>query len=59
MIGTLGLKQNPSGRISFRMFAGTDIKSGISEAVVSGSTKSNLFGYGYRDGQKNKYWLFI
>lgn len=52
MIGTLGLKQKPSGRISFRMFAGTDIKSGISEAVVSGSTKSNLFGYGYRDGQK-------
>lgn len=52
MIGTLGLKQKPSGRISFRMFAGTDIKSGISEVVVSGSTKSNLFGYGYRDGQK-------
>src|SRR5690625_1125329 len=53
MIGTLGLKQNPSGRISFRMFAGTDIKSGISEAVVSGSTKSNLFGYGYRNGERN------
>lgn len=52
MIGTLGLKQQPSGRISFRMFAGTDIKSGISEAIVSGSTKSNLFGYGFRNGQK-------
>lgn len=50
IIGTLGLKQQPSGRISFRMFAGTDIKSGISEAVVSGSIKSNLFGYGYQDG---------
>lgn len=65
MIGTLGLKQNPSGRISFRMFAGTDIKSGISEAVVSGSTKSNLFGYGYRNGErisigcsyKGKIWM--
>ena len=52
MIGTLGLKQNPSGRISFRMFAGTDIKSGISQATISGSTKSNLFGYGFRNGKK-------
>ncbi|GMR71068.1 hypothetical protein NUITMVRA1_17460 [Aerococcus viridans] len=65
MIGTLGLKQKPSGRISFRMFAGTDIKSGISEAVVSGSTKSNLFGYGYQGGgrisigcsYKGKVWM--
>jgi len=65
MIGTLGLKQQPSGRISFRMFAGTDIKSGISKAVVSGSTKSNLFGYGYQDGErisigcsyKGKVWM--
>ncbi|MCM3575513.1 DEAD/DEAH box helicase family protein [Mesobacillus subterraneus] len=65
MIGTLGLKQQPSGRISFRMFAGTDIKSGISEAVGSGSTKSNLFGYGYQDGgrisigcsYKGKVWM--
>lgn len=65
MIGTLGLKQKPSGRISFRMFAGTDIKSGINEAVVSGSTKSNLFGYGYQDGgrisigcsYKGKVWM--
>lgn len=65
MIGTLGLKQQPSGRISFRMFAGTDIKSGISEAVVSGSTKSNLFGYGYQGGErisigcsyKGKVWM--
>ena len=65
MIGTLGLKQTPSGRISFRMFAGTDIKSGISEAVVSGSTKSNLFGYGYQGGErisigcsyKGKVWM--
>ncbi|MGM1023698.1 MAG: DEAD/DEAH box helicase [Bacillota bacterium] len=52
MIGTLGLKQQPSGRISFRMFAGTDIKSGISEAIVSNSTKSNLFGYGYHGGER-------
>ncbi|QPQ35782.1 DEAD/DEAH box helicase [Lysinibacillus sp. JNUCC-52] len=52
MLGTLGLKQQPSGRISFRMFAGTDIKSGINEAIASGSTKSNLFGYGYQDGGK-------
>ncbi|HBI1783215.1 TPA: DEAD/DEAH box helicase family protein [Enterococcus faecalis] len=52
MIGTLGLKQVPSGRMSFRMFAGTDVKAGISEAIVSGSIKSNLFGYGFQDGNK-------
>ena len=52
MIGTLGLKQLPSGRISFRMFAGTDIKAGISEAVYSSSTTSNLFGYGFKYGNK-------
>jgi superfamily II DNA or RNA helicase len=65
MIGTLGLKQKPSGRISFRMFAGADIKTGISEAVASGSTKSNLFGYGYQNGErismgcsyKGKIWM--
>ncbi|MCY9387886.1 DEAD/DEAH box helicase family protein, partial [Bacillus haynesii] len=65
MIGTLGLKQKPSGRISFRMFAGADIKAGISEAVASGSIKSNLFGYGYREGErisigcsyKGKIWM--
>lgn len=65
MIATLGLKQVPNGRISFRMFAGTDIKSGINEAVSSGSTKSNLFGYGYQLGErisigcsyKGKIWM--
>lgn len=52
LIGTLGLKQQPSGRISFRMFAGADVKNGINEAIKSVSTKSNLFGYGYRNGQR-------
>lgn len=65
MIGTLGLKQVPNGRVSFRMFAGTDIKSGITEAVTSSSTKSNLFGYGFKNGKrisigcsyKGKVWM--
>ncbi|MFZ4846742.1 DEAD/DEAH box helicase [Enterococcus casseliflavus] len=52
MIGTLGLKQVPSGRMSFRMFAGTDVKAGINEAISSGSIKSNLFGYGFQEGNK-------
>lgn len=52
MIGTLGLKQIPSGKTSFRMFAGTDVKAGISESIVSGSIKSNLFGYGFQNGNK-------
>lgn len=52
MIGTLGLKQIPGGNVSFRMFAGVDVKKGISEATSLGSIKSNLFGHGYRDGNK-------
>lgn len=65
MIGTLGLKQQPSGRISFRMFTGSDIKSGINESISAGSIKSNLFGYGYQNGNrisigcsyKGKVWM--
>ncbi|MFL2079799.1 DEAD/DEAH box helicase [Marinilactibacillus psychrotolerans] len=65
MIGTLGLKQVPNGRMSFRMFAGADVKSGISAAIASSSTKSNLFGYGFKDGNrisigcsyKGKVWM--
>lgn len=34
------------------MFAGVDVKKGISEATSLGSIKSNLFGHGYRDGNK-------
>jgi hypothetical protein len=34
------------------MFAGAYIRTGISEAVASGSTKSNLFGYGYQNGER-------
>lgn len=52
MISTLGLKQVPSGRVSFRMFAGADVETGISEIIKSGSTKSNLFGYGFQEGNK-------
>ncbi|WP_105179223.1 DEAD/DEAH box helicase [Streptococcus suis] len=52
MIGTLGLKQIPGGNVSFRMFAGVDVRKGISEATSLGSIKSNLFGHGYRDGNK-------
>lgn len=52
MIGTIGLKQIPGGNISFRMFAGTDVKAGVTEAVASSSTKSNLFGYGFKNGSK-------
>lgn len=52
MIGTLGLKQIPGGNVSFRMFAGVDVRKGISEATSLGSIKSNIFGHGYRDGNK-------
>ncbi|AKE22505.1 type III restriction endonuclease subunit R [Bacillus subtilis] len=52
MIGTLGLKEQPSGRISFRMFAGTNIKDGINQVARASTTKSNLFATGYKDNNK-------
>lgn len=50
MLGTIGLKSVIDGPIRFRMFAGIDIGSGISESQKETSFKSNLFGVGY-DGK--------
>lgn len=50
MLGTIGLKSAIDGPIRFRMFAGIDIGSGISESQKETSFKSNLFGVGY-DGK--------
>lgn len=51
MLSTVGLKTAVSNhRIRYRMFAGIDVKDGITQATTSASTKSNLFGVGYENG---------
>lgn len=53
MLSSVGLKTRISHRhIRYRMFAGVDVAEGISHAVRGSSTKSNLFGTGYRNGDK-------
>lgn len=53
MLSSVGLKTRISHRhIRYRMFAGVDVAEGISHAVKGSSTKSNLFGTGYRNGDK-------
>ncbi|WP_047980945.1 DEAD/DEAH box helicase [Ornithinibacillus contaminans] len=47
MIGTLGLRNELPGKVSYRMFAGTDVAEGVSNAIRGTSTKSNLFGNGF------------
>ncbi|WP_449329296.1 DEAD/DEAH box helicase [Selenomonas noxia] len=53
MLSSVGLKTTISHRhIRYRMFAGADVAEGISRAVKGSSIKSNLFGTGYRNGDK-------
>ena len=52
MLGTVGLKSGIDGPIRYRMFAGIDIKNGISESQIENSYKSNLFGTGYKGNGK-------
>lgn len=53
MFSTVGLKPAVSNHhihIRYRMFAGLDVTNGISQAITSACTKSNLFGVGYENG---------
>src|SRR5690606_4534894 len=51
-------------QLSFRMFAGSDVAEAMSPATQAGTTKSNVFGVGYRAGesvdigvsQKGTFW---
>src|SRR5690625_3421619 len=52
MIGTLGLRNELPGKVSYRMFAGTDVAEGVANAVRGISTKSNLFGNGFNGNGK-------
>lgn len=47
MLGTVGLLTAIDGPIRFKMFAGIDVVTGISESLKQNSFKSNLFGVGY------------
>ena len=47
MLGTVGLLSAIDGPIHFKMFAGIDVVTGISESLRHNSFKSNLFGTGY------------
>lgn len=47
MLGTVGLLSAIDGPIRFKMFAGIDVETGISESLKHNSFKSNLFGVGY------------
>jgi superfamily II DNA or RNA helicase len=52
MFATVGLNSAIAGPIRYKMFAGVDVATGLSEATKSNVTKSNLFGVGYEGGNK-------
>ena len=52
MFATVGLNSAIAGPIRYKMFAGVDVATGISEASKNNVTKSNLFGVGYANGNK-------
>jgi superfamily II DNA or RNA helicase len=62
----LGLSHVIGRAVRFTMFMGTDTLQGLSEASRQNKTKSNTFGFGYRDGGavtaggslKGKIWSY-
>lgn len=62
----LGLSHIIGRAVRFTMFMGTDTLQGLSEASRQNKTKSNTFGFGYRDGGavtaggslKGKIWSY-
>lgn len=63
-INTMGLRDWINGYISFRMYAGRDILSGLSNVKKQSVTKNNIYGKGYENGEditlgcskKGKVW---
>lgn len=47
MLATVGLNSKIDGPIRYKMFAGIDVATGISEAQKENNEKSNLFGVGF------------
>lgn len=52
MFYSAGLRGGSRGGIRFQMLSGTDVAKAIDPAQQQNSTKSNLFGVGYEDGQR-------
>ena len=60
----MGLRDWINGYISFRMYAGRDILSGLSDVKKQSVTKNNIYGKGYENGEdvtlgcskKGKVW---
>lgn len=48
----LGLLHLLSRAAQFTMHVGSDVKAGLSRASLQNRRKSNLFGYGYEEGQR-------
>lgn len=63
-VNTMGLRDWINGYISFRMYAGRDILSGLSNVKKQSVTKNNIYGKGYENGEdvtlgcskKGKVW---
>ncbi|MBM7558160.1 DEAD/DEAH box helicase [Halanaerobacter jeridensis] len=52
ILQNVGLSNAINGPVRFRMYAGTDIVEGLSDAQKRNTIKSNIFGLGYENGQK-------
>lgn len=60
----VGLLNNGSRNLRYSMFTGADVEDAISRVISGRSTKSNIFGSGFRDGRpvefgcsrKGKIW---
>ena len=52
MFYSAGLRGGDRGGIRFQMLSGTDVARAIDPILQQNSTKSNLFGVGYEDGQR-------
>ena len=60
----VGLLNNGSRNLRYSMFTGSDVEDAISRVITGRSTKSNIFGSGFRDGRpvefgcsrKGKMW---
>ncbi len=51
-MASVGLRTAINGPIRYKMYAGIDIASGISDSAAGNSTKSNIFGTGYNGNGK-------
>lgn len=49
---TLGVDKNTDSPIKYAMYAGDDIIDGITDMEKNKSSKSNTYGYGFKDGEE-------